>query len=434
MASLKITGPAKMSGTIALQGAKNATMHEILMTLVALGRFTITNVPEISSVTNHLKLLESQGAKTTFDNHQFTVDTTAVTKPVRISKDLFFHTSGAIYAVPILTGRFGFCEVEFDFSRSDTGGDQIGRSFDRTIELYKQCGISTEKKQYGYFFQKISDKPFTLDTINHSWGKSQCWLLAALFRDGKNVIKNYAQEPEHKDYIAFLKMCGAKISIDGPDVIVRGNKKLHGANHEAMSDKNDLATWIFLAIATKSPITITNAKITKEDIFPLFSVLDFWGVKLELDAEKLKINLDYLDLKPIDLVASMYPQFHTDWQPLISSILSQIDGISTVFDAYQSNRMQHWKELEKMGAKFEFIKDEKYPEQNGNPRGVRIFGGTKLHGATVNALDIRSAAGLTIAACMARGETLIENAEQLSRGYENFEGRLRDLMVKASIT
>ena len=148
------------------------------------------------------------------------------------------------------------------------------------------------------------------------------------------------------------------------------------------------------------------------------------NAKYEVNKDSLiiyKSNLKLLNEDKLKIVAFLYPKFHSDWQPIISPLLTICPFKSYIEEWLFQNRLSHWKELGKMGASFEydnendtrFIKD-------GFPHAVEVAGNSKLIGCSVHANDLRSAACLVLASLVAQGETIIENIEQLDRGYESF--------------
>lgn len=119
--------------------------------------------------------------------------------------------------------------------------------------------------------------------------------------------------------------------------------------------------------------------------------------------------------------------FITEWQVLISPLLTQIQGRSSVVETFYANRMQHWNEMAKMGAKSNFFRNPEYPEVENQPRAVRIKGPQKLHGATVKAKDVRTGAALIISDLIAKGKTTINNTEHIDRGYVDIVERFKIL-------
>lgn len=430
METITINGPAKLKGTVRIQGAKNSAMRLVVFPLLTSGKFQFENIPDITSTRNLALISELMGAKFKWNSEgRVDIDSSSVKEAKFIPEDLFYHTSGGIYFIPLLASRFGECEIEKSKTRSDTGGDAIGsRTMEPVIETLRKCGIGCVEEENLYKFRLVSKKPFQVDAKD-SFAASTNSLIAALFKEGESTIVNCSQNPEFQDNLEFLTLSGAKIKKSGTTLEVQGPAKIKAINFRCMSDKNDFVTWLFAAIATKSEITVSNVNISEIHVEPLFGVLDKWGVKLHQKNEnEVQVDLSKLKLIPVDLVCGNYPMFHSDWQPLIAPILTQIEGESTIVDTLFTNRLRYFEQLSKMGARFEFFTSSKAPEKDGNPRAVKIFGGNLLGGANLTATDVRAGACFAIAALIANGETEITGVEHIERGYESFDQRLQRLI------
>jgi UDP-N-acetylglucosamine 1-carboxyvinyltransferase len=153
------------------------------------------------------------------------------------------------------------------------------------------------------------------------------------------------------------------------------------------------------------------------------------GVTYKIDGDTFKLFQNNLSsLKPIDIIASSAPSFITEWQVLISPLLTQIKGFSSVAEMWYTDRLGHWEELKKMGANYTYLPNRQNRENK--PFVVRIDGGTKLKGSQVEAKDLRSGAALIIAGLIAEGETEITGVEHIDRGYERLVERLSNVGAK----
>jgi UDP-N-acetylglucosamine 1-carboxyvinyltransferase len=253
-----------------------------------------------------------------------------------------------------------------------------------------------------------------------------------MFKKGTSVIHNRSHEAEFEDVVRFLDKSGANVRIKGNDIFVEGPCSIKGIDFTTISDKNDFATWAMAIVATRSKGTLTSIQPKLMNIDPLLPILKTWKVKIRYDNDSATIDATSAKLTPIDIVAGQYPLFHTDWQPLLAPVLTQIKGDSSVIDAVYDNRLQHFTELGKMGSKYEFFSSPEYPSKSGTPRAVKVTGPVKLVGTTVKALDVRAGAAMAIAALIAEGETTITHTEHIDRGYENFCDRLKNLGVKCA--
>lgn len=432
MSTYKVIGPAKLSGKVSIQGAKNSAMRYIIVPLLTNDVSEFSNIPDISSTHNLAELVSIQGGIINWKSKNcIQIDTKAIKKPVKIPQELFYHTSGAIYLNTFLTAKYGYCEIEIDIGRNDTGGDQIGRKLPQKNDFLESIGITVKSEKNILRFVLKNNKAFTVSVPETgNFGNSHAAVVSALFKDGTSIIKNTSQVAEFDDFIELLVQMGAQLQKEGDRLIIEGNHKLKGINRECMYDKHDFFTFFSAALTTESSIIIQNVNYKSLKLDCLENFIKQLGANVIFQnnscvIEKNKIN----NLKPITIIAREYPQFITEWQVLISPLLAKIKGESSVVEAYHTNRMHHWEQLAKMGATYDFFKDPDYPEdENNNPRAVKIHGLSTLNGANVSSEDVRGGAAMIIAGLAANGKTVISDPQDhIKRGYENLVLRLNNL-------
>lgn len=435
MSSLIINGPAKLKGNIKVQGAKNSAMKHVFIPLITEDKFTLENIPRIGSIEKHLELMRYFGADISWNgNNTIDIDTTNVNAKKQIPKEFIYYTSGGCLVIPIIASKYGSCTIEIDPQRKDYGGDQIGsRVLKDILKTLEKCGIKHKQKSESQItFSLGSKNPFNFNVPVNSFSASVIALFCALFKNGKSTIINFTKVQEFDDILNFLKRAGASIKQDQNKLFVSGPAKLTGTTYKNMGDPHDLVTWISAGLATNSEITIEGIEYKKMKLEVLEKVLDQMNAKIDLHSTKDLLKPQLNKLKPIKIYSGSYPMFTTEWQVLLSPLFTQIKGESRVVETLFANRMQHWSELAKMGVNFDFYKDPKYHEVQGNPRAVKINGPQRLYGANVNARDVRTGATLIIAAMIAKGTTTINDAEHIDRGYGDIKSRLEKLGVKVS--
>jgi UDP-N-acetylglucosamine 1-carboxyvinyltransferase len=435
MAKIVIQGPAKLSGRVKLQGAKNSAMKHVFIPLISNGQFTLNNIPDIGSINKHLDLISLLGLKVDrLAKNQIFIDSSNIIPLKIIPKEFLYYTSGANHIIPILVSKFGECEVETDISRKDYGGDQIGsRVFKDIIDTLKLCGIVTLEKHSSLLFKLQSQKPFEFNVPVGSFTATILAIFSALFKSGTSKIYNYTKVHEFEDIIDFLTSAGAKISKYPEFLEITGPTKLKGIKYTNMNDPHDFVTWLFAGLSTNSQINIQGIQFEKMKLQTLDNTLKGMNINANLHNNILDLLPQLSKIRPANIIAGQYPLFTTEWQVLISPLLTQVKGESRVVESFYSNRMQHWSELSKLGAKFSFYKVMKYKEIDGHPRAVKLNGTQSLHGSKVNALDVRTGAALIIAGLIADGVTEISQIENIDRGYENLVDRLRSLGAKIKI-
>ena len=300
-------------------------------------------------------------------------------------------------------------------------GCDIGkRPIDLHLKGLKALGI-TVSEQEGKILcagDKITGTKIELEFP--SVGATENIMLVAVLAEGQTVILNAAKEPEIVDLEKYLNKMGAKISGSGTDVIkILGVKKLQDVSYHIMPDRIEAGTLLCAAAATEGEIKIKN--VIPEQMTSITQKLEECGCKLDVCKNMITLKAPKR-LKGVDIETLPYPGFPTDMQSVFVGMLSISKKTSLVTENIFENRYKYIDELNKMGAK---IKVEE--------RSAKIYGVKKLKGCEVLAKDLRGGAGLVIAALQARGQTRINNANHILRGYENLDKKLNSLGAQITI-
>jgi UDP-N-acetylglucosamine 1-carboxyvinyltransferase len=239
-------------------------------------------------------------------------------------------------------------------------------------------------------------------------------MCAAALAKGTTTINSAALEPEVADLANFLVAMGAKIEGIGTPVIkVHGVKSLHGCEYEIIPDRIETGTFMAMAAATGGEIEIQDTY--PEYVAALTKVLRTAGVEIEIIDNTIKIKSD-TSYKGIEVETLPYPDFPTDLQPQLMSMLSTAKGLSVITETIFSDRFIHVSELNRMGASIRV-------EDNA----AIINGVDKLLGAETMASDLRAGAALVIAGLAAEGKTCVHRIYHIDRGYEKFEEKIRSI-------
>lgn len=414
MASFKIKGKVKLSGNIPVSGAKNAALKIIPAAIMANGVSVIKNVPNIIDIQKMIHILESIGAKITFENGTVTIDTTEINSSFPDEK-LVKRLRGSIVAVGPLLSRFGKATI------TQPGGCLIGaRAIDDHLDVFKQLGIKIEFDGERYHF---SGKPKSGDIIlsKMSVTATENAIMASVLSPGVTNIHAAACEPEIADLAFFLNKMGAQISGAGThDIEIKGVEKLEGVEYEILPDRVEAGTYLMLALATNSAVTI--GPVISDHLSLVFKKLRDAGADFEI---KEKDGKEYIEvkkhngLKPVDIDTRPYPGFPTDLQSPYAVLMTQADGDTKIFETMYESRFGYLEELKLMRGNTEIQ----------NPYVFIIHPSPRLVGTTISSRDIRGGAALVIAALLADGETIIEDAEFIDRGYENIDKNLRNAGV-----
>lgn len=435
MEKLVVTGGNPLMGKIVISGAKNVSLKSLVAACLTEEEVVIHNVPHISDLYVMIEIMKLLGGTVALKGHTVIAQMKKIS-PGKIPLDLAARIrTSAMFIAPLLAR----CKQA---TIPDPGGDRIGaRPIDRTIDGLKKMNaqISYSEKD-GYFYAKtdgLKSADYTFSKNTHTG--TETLILAACITQGKTILRNSAEEPEVDELMKMLNSMGAKIKRTKHRVIeIDGVEKLHGTEFTVCLDRNEVATFAVAALATKGDLLIKDA--AKVDIEDFTEKLKSIGAGVEIKGDDIRFFYKG-DLQPSNIQVSYYPGFMTDWQAPWAVLMTQAKGISIIHETVFENRFGYVKELLRMGAKIDcFDPDIKNPDQVYNFnlhddrrhffRSIKIFGPTKLHNAVVHMSDLRAGATLVLAALIASGTSTIFGVEQLDRGYEYFEDRLRKLGAK----
>jgi len=239
-------------------------------------------------------------------------------------------------------------------------------------------------------------------------------MMAATLAEGVTVIESAACEPEVVDLAKFLNALGAKITGAGsPTITITGVKALHGADHEVIPDRIEAATYAIAAAATNGEVTLRGARA--DHLGAVLDKLTDAGARIERRGADLTVARNGR-LKPVDITTLPYSGFPTDVQAQMMALMTLTPGISIITERIFESRFMHVSELTRLGADIEIE----------GPSAI-VKGGKPLSGAPVMASDLRASAALVIAGLAARGTTQVNRVYHIDRGYENLDGKLRQL-------
>ena len=239
-------------------------------------------------------------------------------------------------------------------------------------------------------------------------------MMAATLAEGVTVIESAACEPEVVDLADFLIAMGARISGAGsPTITITGVKELHGAEHEVIPDRIEAATYAIAAAVTGGKVTLRGARA--DHLRAVLDKLHDAGIKIDRDAAGITIQRGGR-LKPVDITTLPYAGFPTDVQAQIMALMAITPGISIITERIFESRFMHVSELGRLGADIEIE----------GPTAI-VKGGKPLSGAPVMASDLRASAALVLAGLAASGTTQVNRVYHIDRGYENIDGKLRQI-------
>ena len=417
MASLDrfhVTGGAHLRGEVTVTGAKNSVLKLMAAALLAEGKTTITNVPEIADVDIMSDLLTRLGCTVVHAGDRVTIDVPAIPGH-RADYDLVRKMRASINVLGPLVARIGKAEVALP------GGDAIGsRGLDFHIKGLTSLGANAHI-EHGYV---IAEAPTgligaTVELDFPSVGATENIMTAAVLAKGVTRIDNAAREPDVVDLGEFLISMGAQIDgLGTPLITITGVETLKPTNHATIPDRIITGTWAFAAAMTKGDITIHGARA--HDLELPLEKLASAGAIVTTTADGIRVRMDSRP-RAIDVATLPYPGFPTDLLPMVIALNSIAEGHSLVTENVFESRFMFVNELIRLGAQISV-----------DGHHASIDGVLELSSAPVEATDIRAGAGLILAALVSEGETTIDQAFHVDRGYPNFAQQLVSLGAKVS--
>ncbi len=411
---LKIIGKNRLDGSVTISGAKNAALPGLAALILSSGKIKISNVPNVNDVRIMIDALESIGCDISFDNNIVNAEFKNIKSGV-FSGDIVGSIRASILFLGPMLARNGHVKV------SQPGGCPIGhRGVDFHFEGLKKMGAQIE-----IIGNDIIGKTNGLKGVDYTFpGKTvtgtENLIMAASLAEGDTLLRNCALEPEIDDLIDLLNKMGAKIRRDGDSILIKGKTSLGDAVHEIIPDRIEMGTYVIAGCFADNNIIVKNTK--SELIENLLDILRKMGVKINIKNSDI-IIIPNKRMSPIEIETMPYPGFPTDLQAQLMALLTQTDGVSQIKESIFNNRFNHANELNKMGANIVLSKDI------AQITGVTQFKGNK----TVYATDLRASAALVLGALIADGETIINNASQLFRGYENLPQKLSKLGANITV-
>jgi UDP-N-acetylglucosamine 1-carboxyvinyltransferase len=427
MAHFEVIGGKKLSGTITPQGAKNEALQILSAVLLTPEKITIHNIPDIIDVNLQIELLQDMGVKTEklqTGSYSFQADNVSfdyLGSPAFLAKS--GRLRGSVMMAGALLGRFKKAYMP------KPGGDRIGRRrLDTHVLAFEKLGATFQyKTEDGFFYLEgqqmkgsylLLDEPSVTGTANI--------VMAAVLTEGTTTIYNAACEPYLQQLCKMLSCMGAKISGIGSNLLViEGVEKLSGTEHTILPDMIEVGSFIGLAAMTQSAITIKNCGIKNLGIIPdKFRQL---GVQFTIENDDIVIPeqdvyeiQSFMDGGTLTIYDHPWPGFTPDLLSIVLVVATQARGTILIHQKMFESRLFFTDKLIDMGAHIILC----------DPHRAAVVGLAREHplrGITMSSPDIRAGVALLIAALSAQGKSIIQNIDQIDRGYQHIDERLQNL-------
>ena len=408
MTTYLVEGGYPLEGSVAIHGAKNSVLPMLAACLLAPGECVIRNCPRLSDVEASLDILRHLGCPARREGDAVVVDASAPAAwdvPDALMREM---RSSVIFLGAIL-GRMGRARL------CAPGGCELGpRPIDLHLAAIRALGGEIAEEGGNLSCRgtlRGADIVLSLPSV----GATENAMLAAVCARGETTITNAAREPEIVDLQNFLTALGAKVRGAGTSVIaVEGGGPLHGGEHTVMADRIVACTYLAAAAAAGGEVELTGADW--RTLVPVTAVLTEAGCRVDSAPGRIALacRQPLRGVRPIR--TAPYPGFPTDAQAPLMAALCKSRGCTVFVENMFDSRYRHVDELRRMGA-----------DVRTEGRVAVVYGVPRLHGARVCAADLRGGAALAVAALGAEGETRLEDAGHIDRGYQSLDGDLRAL-------
>ena len=400
-----IEGNHQLNGDIKIKGAKNAVLKQMVLPLLASGKYEINNVPNITDVTYMREVLSYLGIKSSFENSTLIIDSPEDIG-IETPYELVQKMRASIVILGPLLARKGKAMIAFP------GGDQLGpRPVQMHLDALEKMGANFHLEHGVLIGETDGLKGVEINLPYASVGATENTLLAAVLAEGKTVIENAAREPEIVDIVKMLKNMGAQISGEGTsEITIEGVPSLNPTNHDVVGDRVVAGTFIAAIASTNGSGSIIgiNASTLPMEIKKFQEI----GININIDDNSLTIESTN-KYSAIELSTLPFPGVATDLQPIFGAALLKAEGTSIITENVYDQRFQWIPEVQRMGSNI----------QTGWQHAM-IKGVKSLSGAPVNSTDIRTGASLIVAALQAEGESQITGVDHIDRGYEDIVSSL----------
>ncbi|MDL0103557.1 UDP-N-acetylglucosamine 1-carboxyvinyltransferase [Campylobacter felis] len=409
MTYLQIEGTNHLSGSVTINGAKNAALPLIVSSILAKNEVKISNVPEVEDIKTLISLLQNLGAKADLKKHEALLNTTTLNQTTA-KYDIVRKMRASILTLGPLLSRFRHCEVSLP------GGCAIGqRPIDLHLLALEKMGANIQIKQ-GYVVASgaLKGAEVLFDKITVTG--SENIIMAAALASGKTRLLNVAKEPEVVQLCEVLKEAGLDIKGIGSDEL-----EIYGTNGEYLEfkefavipDRIEAGTYLCAGAIVNSKISV--CKVNPNHLSTVLAKLEQMGFEVVVENDSITL-LPAKEIKPVEILTSEYPGFPTDMQAQFMALALRANGTSIIDERLFENRFMHVSELLRMGADIKL-----------NGHIATITGGKELNAADVMATDLRASSALILAALAAKGTSRVHRIYHLDRGYENLEEKFKAL-------
>ncbi|ANZ22803.1 UDP-N-acetylglucosamine 1-carboxyvinyltransferase [Buchnera aphidicola (Diuraphis noxia)] len=404
-----IKGNKNLNGHVTISGSKNAALPILFMSILTKKIIKINNIPNVIDVDIVIKILKNLGAKIKQKKILY-IDPSSINNfspPYNLIKKI----RASIWVLAPLLTRFGKAKIFLP------GGCNIGtRPIDLHIHSLIKLGAKIHLEDnciYASITGRFKGKYIFMEKI--SVGATITIMSAATLAQGLTIIDNAAQEPEIVDIANFLNTLGANITGAGSKkILIKGVLKLKGGTHRIIPDRIETGTFLVAAAISKGNIVCHQTE--PKHLKSVLKKLSRSGANIYIGKDWIKLDMRGKQPRSLNICTGPYPGFPTDMQTQFALLNTISKGVGSITDTIFKNRFKYVAELIKMGAKIKI-----------NENTITCYETPILSSSNVFCTDLRTAATLVLAACIAQGITIVNHTHHLIRGYESFHKKLNKL-------
>ena len=406
---LRINGACELQGSVRVHGAKNSVLPIIAASILASGETVLHNCPNLSDVGAAIKILEHLGCAARREGTHVIIESANMSR-CDVPHYLMREMRSSVIFLGAILARAGEARL------SMPGGCELGpRPIDIHLSALSDLGAEIYEEGGNIICRASKLHGCHLNLSFPSVGATENAMLAAALAEGPTIITNAAREPEIWDLQRYLRTIGIDVCGAGtPTILVEGTHVRSDASHRVISDRIVASTFMAAAAVTKSDVELTD--VVPAHFAAVTETLREMGCQIETGRDSLRIR-SCGRLKAVrPIMTEPYPGFPTDAQPQLMAAALRAEGTTVFVENIFDNRYRHVDELRRLGADIEI-----------EGRVAMVTGVGELHGAPVEATDLRGGAALVVAALSAEGTTEVSELSHIDRGYDNIEQTLRSL-------
>ena len=409
MSQLLAAGGRRLSGEVTIQGAKNSVLPILAATLLTADTVVLRRCPRLKDVEASIRILEALGCTARWQDDALVVDTAGM-NGCAIPDALMREMRSSVIFLGAILARCGQAAL------SSPGGCELGpRPIDLHLTGLRALGaeIIDEGGTLRCQAETLTGRELVLGFP--SVGATENLMLAACGAEGVTILTNAAREPEIEDLQNFLTVCGADITGAGTSTIrIRGRRPLHGGTYTVMPDR--IATVTYMAAAAVTGGNVTLRDVDNTHILPMLAPFEQAGCSVRQLGRALNIMAPPR-LDAVRHIRTMpYPGFPTDAQAPVMAALLRAQGVTVFEETVFADRYRHVPALRALGGRIQV-----------SGAIAAVTGVPELHGAAMEATDLRGGAAMVVGALGAQGTSRIGSVQHILRGYEDFARRLAAL-------